>query len=326
MSGRRKMLIAAAGLATAGIIAALAIRGVSRERVGAVTGVILRQDANVRNQVPIPGASIGFAGGSAKSEANGLFHLNLHPERRVGELLELTISHPEYETQKTVITANGELYVLYLKPLPVKPVNQAPVTVTNPRVRYAVTETSTVNIGSAAQTFEVVNQANVPCNGAKPCSPDGKWKAAIAGKSLDAGDDNLFENARVTCIAGPCPFTRIEKDDFSAGGRTISVLVRNWSDTATFLFEAEVTHTMVSDTIRQAYPAIFGDAMDFTLPATAEGPSIQATVNGEDIVFPVTPNWSLTWATCSVTTSRDGTKLFHCDVKRGYRLQESPGR
>src|SRR5579875_2414724 len=316
MSGRRKMLIAAAGLAAAGVVAALAIRGLARARVGSVTGVVLRQDPNPRNEVPVSGASIVFPGGSAKSDASGLFHLNLHPERRLGEPLELTISHPEYETQKTVIRADGELYVLYLRPLPISPADQPAVTVTNPRVRYAVTETSPLNTGSAAQTSQ----------GAKPCSPDGKWKAAIGGKSMDAGDGNLFENARVTCIAGPCPFTRIERDGFSAGARTISVLIRHWSATATFLFEAEVTHTIVSDAIRQAYPAIFGGAMDFTLPATAEGPSIQATVNGEEIVYPVTPDWSLTWATCSVTTSRDGTKLFHCDVKRGYRLQESPGR
>jgi len=178
-----------------------------------------------------------------------------------------------------------------------------------------------VNVGSAAETFEVVNEGNLACRELIPCSPDGKWKATISGKSLDAGNGNSFEDARVTCIAGPCPFTRIEKDGFTAGGRTIEVLVRNWSDTTTFLLEAEVTHTMVSDAIRQAYPAIFADSMDFTLPATAEGPSIQATVGGDDIVFPLTPNWSLTWAACSVTTSNDGTKIFHCEVKRGYRLQ-----
>lgn len=322
MSGRRKLLIALAGLTTAGVVAALAIRSAARERVNSITGVVLRQDANVRHQMPIAGAEIRSNDLNAKTDVNGLFHLNLRPERRLGDTFTVTISHAEYETHEATINANRELYILYLEPVPVKaPVTQNVVTVNNPRVRYAVTETSTVSVGSAAQTFEVVNQANVPCDGTKPCSPDGKWKATISGKSLDAGAGNVFEDARVTCIAGPCPFTRIERDGFSAGGRIIEVLVRNWSNTATFLFEAEVTHTMVSDAIRQAYPAIFGDAMDFTLPATAQGPSIQATVGGEDIVFPLTPNWSVTWATCSVTNAKDGTKLFHCDVKRGYRLQ-----
>ena len=314
------MLIATAA-ATAGVVAALTIRTIGRQQVKSITGVVLREDPNVRNQVAIPDAEIRAAGSAAKSAATGLFHLNLRPPSRADEPLSLAIVHPEYETLHVTIPASSELQIFRLRPVHAPaPPNQPEVTVTNARVRYAVTESSTVNVGSAAQTFEVVNHANVPCNGEKPCSPDGRWKAAIAGKSLDAGNSNLFEDARVTCIAGPCAFTKIEKDGFSAGGRHIDVLVRNWSDTTTFLFEAEVTHTMGTDAIRLAYPAIFSNSMDFTLPPTAQGPSIQATIGGEDIVFPLTPQFALTWADCSVTIARDGTKLFHCDVKRGYRL------
>jgi hypothetical protein len=322
MSRGRKILIVAVGAATAGLVAALTIHARSAGQIQNITGVVLRQDEQVRNQVPIADAEIRAAGSPAQTETSGLFHVHLPPYFRVGEPIAVTIAHSGYQTLETTISATDELNIFYLKPAPAKvPEMPNEVTVNNPRVRYAVTETSTLNVGSAAQTFEVVNQANVPCNQAKPCSPDGKWKASIAGKALDAGEGNSFEDARVTCIAGPCPFTRIEKDGFSAGGRHIDVLVRNWSDTATFLFEAEVTHTMESDAIRESYPAIFGAAMDFTLPPTAEGPSIQATMGGQDVVFPLTPEWTLTWASCNVTTSKDGTKLFHCDVKPGYRLQ-----
>lgn len=314
-------MIVAIAAASASIVAALAIRSARREQIGAITGVVLREDAQARNQVPIAGAQIRVDAAVVRSQSSGLFHLNLRPGVAANEPVEIAIRHPQYETLETTLAASRELYVFYLKPVAASPAGGNEVTVTNPRVRYAVTETSTANIGSAAETFEVVNQGNVPCKGQKPCSPDGRWRAAIGGKSLDAGDSNSFEDARVTCIAGPCPFTRIEKDGFSGGGKHISVLIRNWSDTATFLFEAEVTHTMTTDAIRQAYPARFGDAMDFTLPATAEGPSIQATVGGQDIVFPLSPELTLTWATCSVTTARDGTKLFHCDMKQGYRLQ-----
>lgn len=320
MSGRRKIVIVAIAAASASLVAVLAIRSVRREQIGAITGVVLREDAQARNQAPIAGAQVQLDAAGAKSQSSGFFHLNLRPAVHSGEPVAIAIRHAQYETLQTTLRASRELYVFYLKPIPARPTGTE-VTVTNPRVRYAVTETSTANIGSAAETFEVINQGNVPCDGQKPCSPDGRWRAAIAGKSLDAGDSNSFEDARVTCIAGPCPFTRIEKDGFSGGGKHISVLVRNWSDTATFLFEAEVTHTMATDAIREAYPARFGDAMDFTLPATAEGPSIQATVGGQDIVFPLSPELTLTWATCSVTTARDGTKLFHCDMKQGYRLQ-----
>ena len=69
--------------------------------------------------------------------------------------------------------------------------------------------------------------------------------------SLDAGEQNQqFRNVRVSCIAGPCPFTAIESDRFSRGGHSITVSVRNWSDRVTYLLEAEVVHTMESEMIR----------------------------------------------------------------------------
>jgi len=325
MTGR-KILIVTLGIAMGGVVAALAIRNAEREKIHTITGVVLRQDPEVRNQVPVAGAEIiaGTApGAKATSGSSGLFHLTPQTPPHAEEPVTLTIRQPEYRPLETTIAASHELYVFHLAPIPRPPpkADGPSVTVINPRVRYAVTETSTVNAGSAAETFEVVNRGNGPCNGQKPCSPDGKWKAAIAGKTLDAGDGNSFEDVRVTCIAGPCPFTRIEKDNFSSGGKRIQVLVRNWSDTVTFLLEAEVTHTMASDAIRQLFPSKFDQSMDFTLPATAQGPSIEAEMGGQDIVYPLGPALILSWANCSVTTARDGTKLFHCDLKRGYRLR-----
>ena len=91
--------------------------------------------------------------------------------------------------------------------------------------------------------------------------------------SLDAGEGQEFQNVRVSCIAGPCPFTKIESDGFSSGGRRIGVSVRAWSDTVTFLVEAEVVHTMLSDAIRQAYPSIFGRGHVFHL--ASHGPGAQ---------------------------------------------------
>ncbi len=121
-----------------------------------------------------------------------------------------------------------------------------------------------MNIGTGVTTFQIVNTANVPCDHTTPCSPDNKWRAAIGGASLDAGQGNVFENARVSCIAGPCPFTRIESDNFSHGGRVISVSVRGWADTTTFLFQAEVFRQEISDIVRESYPVIFGRAMNFS--------------------------------------------------------------
>ena len=46
---------------------------------------------------------------------------------------------------------------------------------------------------------------------------------------------------------------------------------------------------MESELIRHAYPVTFGRSMNFTLPAVASGPSIEADVDGAQIVFPLGP-------------------------------------
>ena len=183
--------------------------------------------------------------------------------------------------------------------------------------------TAQENIGTGAKTFQIPNTGNIPCNKSRPCSPDGNWKAAVASESLDAGEGSEFRNARVSCIAGPCPFTRIDSDGFSQGGRHIKVTVRNWSDTTTFLLQAEVFHHQINNVVRVAYPVILGTSLNFTLPPSAEGPSIEADVNGENIVFPLGPNPVLSWADCNVSVDKNQAKLYRCDLKSDYRFQES---
>jgi hypothetical protein len=146
------------------------------------------------------------------------------------------------------------------------------------------------------------------------------WKAAIGSASLDAEAGNEFRNARVSCIAGPCPFTRIEKDGFSKGGQRITASARGWSDTATFLLEAEVFHPMVSEIVHESHPVIFGRALNFTLPATAEGVCIQADVAGETIIFPLGPALFLSWANCDAAVNRDQTKVYRCELKDEYQF------
>ena len=97
--------------------------------------------------------------------------------------------------------------------------------------------------------------------------------------------------------------------------------VRNWSDTTTFLLEAEVVHPMVSNTVRESYPVIFGPALNFTLPSTAEGPSMEAEINGETIIFPLGPDLFLSWANCNVRGNQDQTKAYRCELKPGYRFR-----
>jgi hypothetical protein len=189
-------------------------------------------------------------------------------------------------------------------------------------VRYTINSRTETNVGSVVKTFQVANKGNVPCDHQSPCSPNGRWKAASESTSLDAGAGNSFGNIRASCIAGPCPFTRIDSSGFVHGGRNIRVSALNWSDTATFLMEAEVFHTAISSNVRELYPVIFGRALNFTLPPTQEGVSFEAEIDGAPMVFPLSPDHQLSWANCAVRTDteKEQTTVYRCELKPGYRF------
>jgi hypothetical protein len=293
-----------------------------------LTGTVLTQDQDVNKQVPIPNTEITVAGGpaesSSKSDSAGLFVVRLRPGIFPGRSITLQFRHIGYQPLDLRTRAGNQLYVVRMQPIPrdAGARGDTPeVGVSNIRVRYTVPSTNIINVGSTVKTFQVVNTGSIPCDQRGPCSPDGKWKAAIASASLEAGDDNEFQDVRVSCVAGPCAFTKIEADHFSTGGRNVSVSVRNWSDTVSFLMEGEVVHNTVNDMVRVAYPVIFAQAMDFTLAATAKGPSIEAEINKADIVYPLGPTLTLPWAKCSITVVGGGAKLYRCEIMPGYRFQ-----
>jgi hypothetical protein len=336
MGQRRRLLIWGGAVAAAIVIlgAAAAVWWWPRpERAIEIDGAILSADADLHKQRPIAQATIravmGAASGQASSDASGFFRIALNPAlnpafRRADQRITITVQHPDYRPFQTETTPGARLELVRLVPNVPDPESTSeppPVVIANVRVRYAVKSSTSADVGSAARTFEIINKANTPCNGLPPCSPDGKWKATVGAFSLDAGENRQFRNARVSCLAGPCPFTRVESDAFSRGGRVIGVSVLNWADTVTYLVEAEVAQTMVSDLIRHSFPVIFGRSMNFTLPASAQGPSIEAEVNGAAIVFPLGPRLLLSWATCRLETGTDGTRLYRCELKPRYRFK-----
>jgi hypothetical protein len=77
---------------------------------------------------------------------------------------------------------------------------------------------------------------------------------------------------------------------------------------------------MVNDNIRRSHPVIFGGAVNFTLPAAAEGVSILAEIDGDPVVFPLGPNLFLSWAACNERVNNDQTKVYRCELKPGYRF------
>jgi hypothetical protein len=328
MSGGWKVAIWVAAIAgLGGTLATVLLPRLTEERSIDLKGAVIRQDADTRKELPIADVQVtaiaGLVSGNSRSDSSGLFSLSLTKGIKPGQPLTLKFRHPEYQPLDWDDVAADKLYLARMVPIPlqtrVEP-NHPEVIVANVLARYSIKTTTEVNIGSSVKTFQVVNTGNVPCNARPPCSPDGKWKASIGSASVDAGVGNKFRNVRASCIAGPCPFTKIEREDLSSDGRTINVSARNWSDTATFLLEAEVYHPMVGDMVRKSYPVVFGPALNFTLPSSAEGVSIEAEINGAAIIFPLGPNLFLSWAECNERVNNDQTKVYRCELKPGYRF------
>jgi len=293
-------------------------------------GAVTVQASDPRKERPIADVEVSVSGdlaaeaGKITSDSSGFFSVTLQRYVRRGNPITLHFLHPQYHDLTVHDFVGDKLYVVHLVPLSDDASTSAHrpgVKVGNVRVRYSIKSRSDMSVGSAAKAFEIENQGNVPCRKQRPCSPDGKWRAAIGTASLEAGAGNEFRNARVSCIAGPCPFTRIETDKFSQGGQNIMVSARDWSDTATFLLEAEVFHPMVSQIVHESYPVIFGDGLNFTLPASAEGVSLEADFDGQTVIFPLGPSALLSWADCNARANSDQTRVYRCQLKPGFQFQ-----
>lgn len=322
------VIVVTLGVALAVVLTAVVVR---YEEPVSLRGAVIKQDADPRKQSPLTDVEVsvrvgdaGAAAATAKSDFSGYFRLILPRSIKRGRAITLEFRHADYVPLDMKEVVGDQLYIAHLQPLrhivdlpPARPA----IAISNVFVRYTTETSTSVNVGTGVRTFQVTNKSNVPCGHRPPCSPDGRWKAAIASVSLDAGPGNVYRDARLLCIAGPCPFTKIESDQFSLGGPIISASVLGWSDTTTFLLQAEVFREEIGDTVRESYPVIFGDSLDFTLPASAEGPSFEAEVNGVNTVFPLGPSPILSWADCNVRVAKDQSKFYRCELKPGYRFR-----
>jgi hypothetical protein len=297
-----------------------------RQQPLSLRGAVLIQNEDPRKQQPISGVKVsaGDLGASeVTSDSSGLFVLGLQKHIRKGNPIVLSFRDALFQPLDVNDIVANKIYVVHMIPLSSNPApkNHPDVKVANVRVRYTVKAMTELNVGSEVKTFQVENKGNVPCKGQEPCSLDGKWKAAISSATLDAGAGNEFRDARASCIAGPCPFTRIEEDHLSQGGQKFVVTALNWSETATFLLEAEVFHLTVSQTEHRTYPVIFGEGLSFTLPSDAQSVSIEADLDGQTIIFPLGPDLFLSWATCDQAAISDRGRVYRCTGKPGYRLE-----
>ncbi|HYK35326.1 hypothetical protein [Alloacidobacterium sp.] len=321
------------------IVALLLLRAYWRKSIAVrrtipIEGAVIRHDADAEKELPIADVAITVSDGvktiTTRSEASGYFKLVWQKGVLSEEPLIVSFRDPSYEpldltVQTGRLKTKPLLYIAAMNPIPEKRMagsNRPDKVVSNVRVRYTINSRMETNVGSAVKTFQVVNKGNVPCNHQAPCSPDGKWKASFASASLDAGAGNMFGNVRASCIAGPCPFTRIDSSGFVRGGRNIHIAALDWSDSTTFLMQAEVFHDTIISNVRELYPVIFGRTLNFTLPPSEEGVSLQAEIDGLPIVFPLSPDLNLSWATCSVRTDaeKEKTMIYRCELKPGYRF------
>lgn len=335
MKGKRVAALIVAGTAGVAIAIAVTVRIHSwKSRLMTIQGAVIRSDSDTRKELPIADAVVTVTHGvnsvSTQSDSSGYFKVALPDDVWPGQTVELTFKNPGYQTVDNEMKINfrsttRKLLVIAMvpiaQPITLEPGRSASV-VSNIRIRYTVNSTSEENIGSALKTFQVVNRGNVPCNHQAPCSPNGYWKAATGSVTLDAGAGNELENVRASCISGPCPFTYIDLNGFVNGARTATASATDWSETTTFLVEGEVFHTMMTSNVRESYPVVFGRELDFTLPPTQEGVSIEAELNGSQMVFPLGPDLYLSWATCTASLSKQAKKstVYRCELKSGYRF------
>jgi hypothetical protein len=326
MRRRRAIIVVIA----AAVIAAATVSLVRyfRNRKLILRGAVITANSDPRKQQPIARVEItatnGISAVRTSSDSLGSFTIILRKRILRGPLVTLHFRHMDYEPLDMNVVPSDQIYVAAMSPVhPERVLQQSLATQTvapnNVVVRYSIKTATVVNVGSVVRTFEVKNKGNVPCSERPPCSPSGKWKAAAGSLVIDAGQGNELRNLRVSCIAGPCPFTKVEPSDLPQAGETVTVTATVWSDTATFLAEAEVAHPMISDLVRNSYPVVFGDALNFTLPPAAEGVSLQADLNGQSIVFPLGPDLILSWADCEVRSNSDQTRVYRCTLKPGYR-------
>ncbi len=337
MTRRQKLLLAAASvLALIAVAVSLRIaRKPAPRPIVQVTllGDVLKQDSDPTQQTPLSGVIVTAAGGltsvTTRSGPSGFFSVTLSLDTTTGETVVLTFTHSDYKALKILATKPGDqLYIARMEPVQVQPEAspkqpQTPSKVTeigNVHVRYSLSEQSTINVGSLAKQFLAFNVGNIPCRGRKPCSPDGRWAATTTTLPLDAEAGNEFRNVRILCVAGPCAFTKIESNTFARPSQRITVSVLNWSDATDFLVEADVTRIMATESIQLSYPFIVGQTMNFALPPGSEGPTIEADLDGQYIVFPLGPALILSFANCSAEASETGNKIYRCQLKPGYRF------
>lgn len=283
-------------------------------------GAVMKSDVKPGRRHPLKDVSVEYdLGGKpifAKTDQNGLFTIEVGSPAKIGDLLTLKLRRTCYQDFDETIAVANVLLTLYLWANPSRTCDDPTIVSISVSSRFV------------EKTFPVVHHGTVPCKNS-PCSPDGKWEATDVSEALTAGPNDIFLKGSVVCVAGPCPFTQIVQDGFSSGGQGIHVVVRNWSDTATYILKGEIAGPVPLPV------EIKGDSFTYrTYRSKGEGGHqelIAETSEGEHLVLPSVnadgrfiglPQAS--WASCHESVDEYPTLhtqwTFHCKLKEGYKF------
>jgi hypothetical protein len=195
MSGRRKLVIWVIAVVTLLAIAVGILANRPRTRPLSLAGAVMRQDPDPKKELPLADVEVAALSndsviGNGKSDASGFFTIVLRTRLWIGRPVTLQFRHADYQPLTLKDFIGDKVYLAKMVPIPHDTTadKRPEIVVSNLQVRYSIKTTTTANVGSAVQAFEVANMGNVPCAKRPPCSPDGKWKATVGSKSLDAGE------------------------------------------------------------------------------------------------------------------------------------------
>ena len=298
-------------------------------RIVTIQGAVIRRSADPNKELPVAGAVIkasdSWTSITTVSGDTGYFKFDFPERIWPRETVNLSFRHPDYKPLGEQILIgihvnSNQLNVVRMISTEAPPpaAGPHPTPINGIRIRYTVNERADTDIGSVVKSFQIANQGNVPCKQGDLCSPNGLWKEAKGSITLDAGTGNIFRNVRASCIAGPCPFTRVDSSGFQSDAQKIVVSAVDWSDTATFLVEAEVYQESIESKLRMAFPVLYGRDMHFTAPPTAEGVTIEADVGKTPTVFPLGPDLYMDWGICSSRKGRNNDTICECELRPGY--------
>ena len=125
-------------------------------------------------------------------------------------------------------------------------------------------------------------------------------------------------------LASPdrAPSQRSNWRSFRRDGRHFNVSVRDWSDTTTFLLEAEVVRRMTGDTLRRILSSNFRTRCELQPARGGAGTRASKRKSMEKaLFFPLDQISSYDGPIATVGVDRDQSETYRCKLKPGYQFR-----